>query len=231
LELYSPFVSKDSKNKLKKNVRKLTRTLGSLRNIDEAILFLTSRSHANTSITYKLCDTLSKLRSKELKQIKKTLLAFNYRSFDQRVRMMVAALNENCISERNNFSFLVYFSDISARQYLPIHTLIASSTVPEHRTSRHALRIAIKKWRYFLEIISSVLDRDYAPLLAILKEYQSILGRMNDIVEFEAIITNLDLSFDDRTQMKAILRMEDVLLLENMATLIDQKPLTCTFLI
>jgi CHAD domain-containing protein len=103
--------------------------------------------------------------------------------------------------------------------------------VPEHRTSRHALRIAIKKWRYFLEIISSVLDRDYTALLELLKEYQSILGRMNDIVEFEAMIETLNLSSEDRKQLKSILQAEDNVLLENLATLIEQKPLTYTFLI
>jgi CHAD domain-containing protein len=144
---------------------------------------------------------------------------------------MVAGLNKNCITERNRFSLLAYFSDVSIRQYLPIHSLIASAVAPEHRTSRHALRIAIKKWRYFLEIISSVLDRDYTALLELLKEYQSILGRMNDIVEFEAMIETLNLSSEDRKQLKSILQAEDSVLLENLATLIEQKPLTYTFLI
>jgi CHAD domain-containing protein len=231
LELYSPFVRKGSKTELKKNVRKLTRTLGVLRNIDEALLFLTSCSNVDLAVIHTLCNTFSTLRSRELKQIEKTLLAFDHRSFDRIVREMVAGLNKNCITERNRFSFLAYFSDVSIRQYLPIHSLIASAVVPEHRTSRHALRVAIKKWRYFLEIISSVLDRDYTALLELLKEYQSILGRMNDIVEFEAMIETLNLSSEDRKQLKSILQAEDNVLLENLATLIEQKPLTYTFLI
>src|ERR1039458_8484224 len=43
LELFEPVASRTSTTKLKKNVRRLIRRLGGLRNIDEALLFFQSR--------------------------------------------------------------------------------------------------------------------------------------------------------------------------------------------
>jgi CHAD domain-containing protein len=231
LELYYPFMPKGSKTELRKNVRNLTRILGGLRNVDEAQLFFQARFPTETLTATTLSHALSELRSKELKSIEKALRVFDHRNLDLLARQLVAGLNEDRFSGRNRFSLLAYFSDVSIRLYLPIHQLLAVTTEPAHRASRHSLRIAIKKWRYFFEIIAQVLNRDYTQPLELLKEYQSILGRMNDITEFEALIRNLKLSSNLREYVEATLPAEDALLLEGFAELIERKPLTYTFLI
>jgi CHAD domain-containing protein len=231
LELFSPFATKSFITELKKNVRKLTQSLGGLRNLDEAQLFFQSKTSPESSTDTTLYQAISGLRTRELRRIEKTLKLFDYRNLDRLVREVVAGLGEECITDRNRFSLLAYFSDVSIRLYLPIHQLQAVSTEPGHRASRHALRIAIKKWRYFFEIISQVLERDYAHILELLKEYQSILGRMNDIVEFELLLHNLELTPDVREYAEATLLAEDDLLLENLTELVERKPLAYTFLI
>jgi CHAD domain-containing protein len=231
LELYYPFAPKKTKVELKKSIRKLTRGLGGLRNIDEALLFFQTQNDADVSTVKEICSKLSQLRSRELKRIDKTLKDFDRHRLDRMVREMVAGLNGDSITEQNRFSFLAYFSDVSIRHYLPIHQLLAVSTVPENRISRHALRIAIKKWRYFLEIIAVVLDRDYSCLLGLLKEYQSVLGRMNDIAEFEVLLGSLELSAEEEEYVSAVFLEEDAHLLESFTERIEQKPLTYTFLV
>jgi len=231
LELFDPFASKEQKRELRKNVRRLTRILGGLRNIDEALLFFRSPPRTDIPASKELCRILSKLRSRNLKLIKKALSAFDHRKLDRMVRELVAGLNEDCIAGRNGISSPAYLSGVSIRRYLPICQLLAVATAPAHRASRHALRIAIKKWRYFLEIVSSILDRDYTPVLETLKGYQSILGRMNDIAEFEVLLSNLDVSPEVREYTEATLQMEDALLLNNLTGLIERKPLAYTFLI
>jgi CHAD domain-containing protein len=231
LELFSPFAKKSSLTEVKKTVRKLTQTLGGLRNIDEAQLFFQSRNPSESSPATMLCQAISALRSRELKRIKKTLKLFDHRNLDRLVREMVAGLNQDCITDRNRFTLLAYFSEVSIRLYLPIQQLLPVSNAPGQRVSRHALRIAIKKWRYFLEIIAQVLDCDYTHILEQLKEYQSILGRMNDIAEFELLLHNLELPPDLREHAEATLLAEDALLLENLAELVERKPLAYTFLI
>jgi CHAD domain-containing protein len=231
LELFYPFAPKDSKAELRKSVRKLTRILGGLRNIDEALLFFRSRIQTDESSEFKLCHTLSNLRTAELKRIKKALAAFDHRKLDRMVREIVAALKEHSNSDRNSISLLAYFSDVSIRQYMPIHQLLAVSTRPELGAHRHALRIAIKKWRYFFEIIGQILDRDYKSHLGLLREYQSILGQMNDIAKFRLLLANLELPKNEQEYTEATLLKEDILLLERFSELTDRKSLTYTFLI
>ena len=231
LELFYPFLPKGAKTELRKQVRTLTRTLGGLRNIDEALLFFRSQDTSGHSSDSKLLRALAALRSGELKRIAKTLKTFDHRHFDRVVREMTAGLNEDSITARNSFSLLAYFSEVSIRQYLPIHHLLTDVTTTAHRSSRHALRIAIKKRRYFFELIAPILDREYTAILGLLKEYQSVLGQLNDIVEFEALLRDLKCRTSERGHARAALLTEEVLLLEKLAGLIDQKPLTYTLLI
>ncbi len=230
LELFYPSVPKGSITELRKSIRKLTQILGGLRNIDEALIFFQSRVRADVSADKKLFFNLTELRAKELKRIDKALIAFDHRHLDRIVRKMVEGLNENSIKKRNGISLLAYFSDVSIRQYLPIHRLLTGSTEPERRSARHALRIAIKKWRYFFEIISQVLDRDYTHIQELLKEYQSLLGQMNDITVFRVLISNMELPSKDQEHFKSILMEEDALLLGKFTKLIERKPLVYTFL-
>jgi CHAD domain-containing protein len=230
LDLFEPVTPKGPITELTKNIRRLTRSLGGLRNIDEALLFFQSRIRT-IPVENNLRSMLTKLRTRELKRIRKALVSFDNRKLDRLVRELVAGMNEDCSKEREGVSLPAYFSDASIRKYQPIHQLMPVSITPEHRASRHALRIAIKKWRYFLEIIEQVLDREYTPLLELLKEYQSILGRMNDIVEFELLLGKFELSTDEREHVEATLLAEDAVLLKSFSELVESKPLTYTFLI
>jgi CHAD domain-containing protein len=160
LELYYPFAPKGTKTELRKSVRNLTRVLSGLRNIDEALIFFRSRTQPETPGDDRLCKSLAELRIRELKRIEKALKVFDYRHLDRLVREMIAGLSEDFITDRNRFSLLAYFSNVSIRLYLPIHQLLAASTASENCTTRHSLRISIKKWRYFFEIISQVLSRE-----------------------------------------------------------------------
>lgn len=226
-ELFALIIGNDSKQELKKKLRNLTRALGGVRNIDEALLFFESRMEDTTDLQ----AILHHQRTRELKRIIETLGNFDFDCIDRMVRKMIAGLNDDCLKELKKFSFLSYFSDVSLRQYLPIHNLLEVSKLPENHSSRHELRIAIKKWRYSLEIIAQVLDRNYNSVLEMLKEYQSILGRMNDITEFRTLIADLGLPVEDLEKLKAILKAEDTLLLEHFRALMERKPLVYSFLI
>lgn len=228
LELFYPLLPKGSKTELRKTGRKLTGTLGGLRNIDEALLFFKSRDSGAIPSGSKLCRALSALRIRELKRIKKLLKTFDHRNLDRGVRKIAAIFSPDTITVRDGITIQDYFSEAYSRHHLPIQPLLACSTAPEHRATRHALRIAIKKWRYFLEIIAPILERDYAPLLELLKQYQSLLGRMNDMAEFKILLSNLKLPPTERQNAEATLLTEEMNLLESFTKLIDQKPLADT---
>jgi CHAD domain-containing protein len=231
LSLCQPFAPKGAIIELKKSIRSVTQALGALRNIDEALAFFRLHDPVDHFSGSQLYQALTELRSKELKRIKKVLVAFKVRELDRQVREIVARLNREQIAENNRFSLVAYFSDVSIRLFLPIHRLLAIAAVPGNRSARHALRIAIKKWRYFFEIISPILDRDLTPVLDVLKEYQSVLGSMNDIVEFEILLNKLKLPIPVRESASGIFLAEDAQLLVKFGALIEQKPISYTFLL
>ncbi|MDD2541891.1 MAG: CHAD domain-containing protein [Desulfuromonadaceae bacterium] len=215
---------------LKKNCRKLTRVLGGLRNIDEALLFFRLHTPAESGGGYQICRILSEQRPRELKRIKKALTKLDHRRLNRMMQKAVTGLKEKLPTDSGSPSLPDYFSDMSLRLFQPIQNLLPVATSPNMRESRHALRIAIKKWRYFLEIVAPVLECDCSSTLDQLKEYQTTLGRMNDIVEFRALCGSLPLSRHERTFIETTLHTEDKLLLQKLTTLIRQKPLTYTCL-
>ncbi|BCS55943.1 CHAD domain-containing protein [Geobacter sp. SVR] len=229
-ELYYPLAPPGAKTELKKDIRRLTHILGDLRNIDEALVFFRQQADCD-AVAAGLCTLLEQLRPAELKHVRKTLKAFDHRSLERIVRETAASLNDDFIAHRNRFSLLAYLSDVSIRRYLPIHQLLSVCHAPESRTSRHALRIAVKKWRYFLELVQPVLDRDYAPVLGLLKEYQALLGRMNDMAEFGVLLRKQALSNEAKEYAAATLAAEEARLMAGFTELVEQRPLAYTFLI
>jgi len=227
--LFEPWIPSKSAVLLKKRSRKLTRLLGGLRNIDEAILFFQAHTPTGSGGGYQICRILSEIRPGELARIEKGLKAFDVRQLDRKVRKATAGLGKVPITGSEGGRLSAYFSDSGIRLFQPIHDLLPLATTLEQRVSRHLLRIAIKKWRYFLEIVAQVLGADAAPILEQLKEYQTTLGRMNDVAVFGGVCSNLDLSRHERRFVEAALQAEDVLLLQKLAELIEQKPLTYTF--
>jgi CHAD domain-containing protein len=105
------------------------------------------------------------------------------------------------------------------------------SVNPTRHEERHSLRIAIKKWRYFLEIVSSVLDCDQTQLVTQLKDYQSVLGKMNDLREFNLVFNSLALSKKKRLLLNEILKNEEAKLFKSYLELVTYRPLTYSFLI
>jgi CHAD domain-containing protein len=226
--LFEPWLPPKSAARLKKSTRKLTRVLGGLRNIDEALLFFRSHTPANSGGGYQICRILSEKRPGELALINKFLTDFDRRTIGRMVRKAAAKLEEGQIAVDKSSSLSTYFSDTCLSLFQPIRDLQPAATSPEQRKSRHALRIAIKKWRYFFEIAAPVLERDCSSILGQLKEYQTILGRMNDIAVFGELCGSLTLSRHERRFIEATLHAEDELLLQKLTELIKQKPLAYT---
>lgn len=230
LQLFEPWIPPKNAALLNKNIRKLTRNLGSLRNIDEALLFFRLHTPAESAGGYQLCYLLTQMRGGELARVNESLTTFDRHRLNRTVRKAAARLEDRQITAGKACSLPDYFSDTCNRLYQPVHDLLPLATSPEQRDSRHLLRIAIKKWRYFFEIVAPLLGADAGPILERLKEYQTVLGRMNDVAVFGALCNSLILSRRERRFVEITLRGEDELLLQKLTELIEQKPLVYTFL-
>jgi len=231
LDLFEPIASTEQTSEINKTIRNLTRKLGDLRNTDEAIIFFQTHLDIYSHPENRLAIKLGKRRTRQINQISIELKTFDHHRIDKHIREMVALMNCNPANYSNRFSLLAYFSDASIRMFFPIQHALAASNRPECHETRHELRIAIKKWRYFFEIVSQVIERDYITVLEKLKEYQSVLGSMNDIIEFEALVRKMKLPKSEQNATTAALNAENLALMTRFDKLVKKKPLTYTFLI
>ncbi len=230
VKLFEPWIPSKKAAVMNKKVRKLTRSLGVLRNIDEAQLFFRRHSPTDSGPESLFSCDLSKMRSDEMKRAAKTLALFDHDDLDRIVRKLAASLEKGRSADLGGISLPGYFSNTSISLFQAIHTLLPAAASREAREPRHSLRIAIKKWRYFLEIAGPALDSDCGSILGLLREYQSILGRMNDVAEFGRLCEKLTLSQHERGIVENMLRAEDEILLDKFEELIRQKPITYYFM-
>ncbi|MBI5484091.1 MAG: CHAD domain-containing protein [Deltaproteobacteria bacterium] len=229
VKLFEPWMPSKNAASMNKKVRKLTRTLGVLRNIDEAQLFFRRHSSTDSGPESLLCRDLPEMRGDEMKRVAKTLALFDQNGLERVVQKLAVSLEKERSADGDSISLPGYFSNISISLFQAIHALLPAAAFREARETRHSLRIAIKKWRYFLEIAGPALDFDCSSILGLLREYQSILGGMNDVAEFGRLCEKLTLSQHERGIVENILRAEDEILLEKFEELIRQKPLTYYF--
>lgn len=228
LSLLRPLCGGNNAAKLTKDVRALTGTLGTLRNIDEALLFF--RSHDERDEMSGFMARLAEMREREERAVIRTLKGFKPGRLDPLVRGMVAGVTMETAQRRNIPPLPSYLSNTSISLFETIHSHLPAALSAGATEERHALRIAIKKWRYFLETVSMILDRDYTAVLERLKKYQSILGSMNDMIVFAGMCREAGLAGDDLDAAEHLLNLENDRLFGELILLVEAEPLSYTFL-
>jgi CHAD domain-containing protein len=66
--------------------------------------------------------------------------------------------------------------------------LVPAARQAQEVAAQHQLRIAIKHYRYRMEILSSMLGAHYPELHTAVKGYQDVLGSMHDLDVFAGIV-------------------------------------------
>ena len=105
-----------------------------------------------------------------------------------------------------------------------------SVAAPEMVEERHALRIAVKKWRYFTELLHDILGGKQQDLLVQLRQYQSLLGEMNDRVVITALLQETaELPETVREKLLKTITKEQRKLLKKLSDLLKTKPIVYRF--
>ena len=220
--LFAPFIADKAVKHISKTLRRVTRELGRLRNIDEAIIYF----GALPSPLPALNGLLSAVREQEMKVVTDVLKPFLRQEMDRMLREAVAGLAE---IPRDDQTLPVYLSETSIQRYQAVYDLLLAATIPENVETRHRLRIAIKKWRYLLETLGQVCRYDYSATLETLKEYQTLLGRLNDMVEFAALCDTLTLPLHESEKITAVLAQDSAQYLVQFIETAATRPLQYTF--
>lgn len=225
VEQLGPFIGAERANRLRRPVRQLTRQLGQLRNLDEALAYFSDTGHAGLE---PLLNRLHRQRGHEMEQGSRLLLDFDCMKMERRVRGAAAALvtPDNIASQ----GFLALFSERNLQLYRPIHELLPLVARPEMIDERHALRIAVKKWRYFTELLQETLGGDRSEQLQLLRRYQTLLGDMNDRQVFCTLLQETpELPEELRQQLQQRINREQRKLLKRFCELLQSRPLTYHF--
>ena len=225
LGLFAPLLSVKSVKILLKGIRRVTRELGHVRNIDEAILYFDTLSADLPTLR----KGLRRARKMEIASVIKVLKQFPCQDMTRLLKKTVAELGGRSSQDRVERTLPAYLSDTSIQRYQALYDLLAPAIIPENVEGRHGLRIAIKKWRYLLETIGQVCNQEYAVTLDVLKEYQIVLGNLNDMVEFAALSATLRLPKEEKKAIKMALAGDTARHLACFIKIAAQKPLQYTF--
>lgn len=225
LEQLGPFIGFQRADRLRGPVKRLTHELGQLRNLDEALLYLQKTGQQELE---PLLESLEHQRDRESLKSRRLLESLDCMKIERQIRTASAALvsPDNIASQ----GLLALLSDRNLALYRPVHELLPLVAVPEMIEERHSLRIAIKKWRYFTELLHELLGRKQTELLNSMRQYQTLLGEMNDRVVFSVLISGEPgLPELRRKELLNGIRREQGRLLKKLRDLLDKQPLVYRF--
>jgi CHAD domain-containing protein len=202
LALFAPCYPSGHIVRLVKQLKLVTRLLGEIRNTDEAILFFTALAK---ELDAGFCDDLEgiaasfqKGRKKELKQLRaglKEIASRQLRDLYRRVINSPSLFN----LQKNDIDLFIPLSQF-AGEALNARLAAILRLLPEARQAgeieaQHLLRIAVKHFRYRIEILSFLFGAHFEELHGVLKGYQDVLGIMHDLDVFADIVRKAGLTF------------------------------------
>lgn len=221
LEQLGPFVGNEKAGRLRRPIKRLTKELGQLRNLDEARLYFEKNGKEKFE---PLLRFLKQQRCHEATRTRQLLESLDCSKLERQI--LVAA--KTVVSPANIASqeLLAFLSRRNLELYHPIYDLLPLAALTEMVDERHALRIAIKKWRYFTELLHDILGQKQSDLLAAMRQYQSVLGEMNDRAVFRNLLDGVsDLTDSARAELLDRISQEQVGLLKKLQVMLDKQPL------
>jgi CHAD domain-containing protein len=203
LALFAPCYPAGGIARLVKQIKRVTRLLGEIRNTDEAILFFSALADEVDETCRGdlegVVASFRKSRKKELKRLKAGLRDIASGSLRDLYRRVINAPNlfSNATNGIDLFIPLSRFAkDALVERFASVLKLVTVALQEGEAEAQHLLRIAVKHLRYRMEIMSFLLGSHYEELHEALKEYQDLLGSMHDLQVFSGIIRNVRLPFE-----------------------------------
>jgi CHAD domain-containing protein len=195
LALFKPCFPAKSLSRSRDQVKKLTNLLGIMRNTDEAIVFLSALTAeelqgADQSVRNLLAE-LAGERETERKKLKQGLKSLQRGSFRT---TFSAVCNKTFIFQKCSVDPFMAIADFAGNEIMlrtaAIKELLPQARVKTDISAQHRLRIAVKRFRYRLEIIAPLLTHGYEELHCVVKNYQEVLGKLHDLDVFTELVTS-----------------------------------------
>lgn len=195
LALFAPCYPPGGLDPVVKKTRNITRFLGEMRNTDEAILFFTHLADELKDPCRRELDPLLVALQKDRKREERGLRNGLRRIAAGGLRDLYRrAINSPSLftPPGNGIDLLAPLSVFAGASISARHSAILE-LLPQARRegaieAQHRLRIAIKHFRYRMEILSFLLGTGYQQLHGSAKQYQDVLGKMHDLDVFAGIV-------------------------------------------
>ncbi len=236
LDLFGTFCPAGGAPRARSSIRCLTRGIGELRNLDEAILFFSRTPPGKMATGDMFAPLLLHLRDKrehEANKVRRLLRKLDTTRIEQAIDRLVTCLrepDEGMHKDGAPTSIPAFFSESGLHLYEEIYRHLPGALSLENAQCRHALRIAVKRWRYFLEIAAKIFKQNYEETLELLKGYQQLLGNLNDLIVFEALAGEVSLTPDGSATLDTLVRRLTTNYLGQLAVLLDNHPIRYEFL-
>lgn len=195
LLLFAPCYPPPNITHVLRKIKQITRLMGDIRNADEGNLFFTvladELGDSCRDDLGKLVSSFQKNRGKGLKRLKLGLRKTapeSLRDFYLRVINSPSLFNAPT-EDVDLFAPLEDFArEALAARFADVMKLVKNACLPEEVNAQHMLRIAVKHFRYRMEILAMLIGTHYEELHAAVQGYQEVLGKMHDLDVFAGIV-------------------------------------------
>jgi CHAD domain-containing protein len=201
LSLFSPCYPDERIARIRKSAGKVTDALGDLRNLDECLAFFREEAAElgfEDGGELSACIALYEVNREEArKTLKRALRKMNPSSLRKLFFRTVHApyLFDPPPGAVDPFTPIEDFARKSMEIRLaPVLGLVPVARLAEESAAQHRLRIAVKRFRYRMEVLSPLMGEGFREVHAHVKEYQEILGRIHDLDVFSELIRGIGLS-------------------------------------
>lgn len=236
LQLFHPLYHDNQLAHISVAIRRLTRGAGELRNLDEAMLFFQQECCTavdSPPLFGSLLESLQRRRAEESSVVRKLLKRLDADGIGRIMKRMerhLSAAGRRRSKGDTTYSLPGYLSETSISLFSKVDYLLPFALSPEAVETRHLLRIAIKHWRYFLEIVAEISAQDYGPVLDNLKQYQSVLGTLNDLSVFSALADGYGLGVEEQIRFNEVVCARTTHTFSMFVDLVQRQPLRYHFL-
>ena len=230
LALFAPCFPVQERKRLAKKVKKVTRMLGEMRNTDEAVNFFAGLSDKESEGAREDVQGLLAALGHE-RELTHQKLETRFGNFDPTplkddFRVIRADGNLFTSVAADPLMELVSFAGeaIISRAHA-VGELLPHALEEDNGAAQHQLRIAIKKLRYRLELLSPLIGNGYEELHGTLKDYQDVLGKLHDVDVFVEIVQERAVDGEGKQALLRVMSVRRRSLFSSFQDLLERAPL------
>jgi len=230
--LFAPCYPEENINRLDKQVKKITRLLGDIRNADEAILFFTALAdELGDACRDDLEPFLASCRKARKREVRKLKAGLRKIAAGDLIDLYTRTINSLPLfaPSPHGIDLLSPLSGFAKNaldsRFNPIRALLPQAREKGAIEAQHRLRIAVKHFRYRMELLSFLFGADFHQLHAAVKSYQEVLGTMHDLDVFSEIAREAGFSPKTEKQVLDAIQSKREKLFQDFSGMLETMPL------